>query len=69
MKAKICDCCGCGYSKNNKHETHCRLHGGFLDGIAYISNGMIDARVDLCDDCIDDLFNYISSHEKNEVIK
>lgn len=70
MKAKICDCYSCAYSKNNEHETRLRLKGSFIGGIAYLDiNGCIDGKVDLCDDCINDLFNYISSHKKNEVVK
>lgn len=69
MKAKICDCCGCTYSKNNRHETRGRIHGSYINGIAYVSEGSVDAISDLCDDCIDDLFYYISSHKKNEVLK
>lgn len=69
MKAKICDCCGCAYVNNRKHATTNVKPENFLTGISLISYEHVDFTFDLCDDCIKELLDYISSHKKNEVIK
>lgn len=61
MKAKICDRCGCTYTSNSKHQTHGRIKGLYIGGIAYTDyDHHTDAVSDLCDDCIDDLIIFMS---------
>lgn len=62
--AKKCDRCGKFYENNKKHETSGRIHGSKLTGISTTdTNTCSDKWFDLCDDCLTDLFEFLSGKE------
>lgn len=63
MKVHICDRCGKIRTKSSKYPTNGRIHGGYIDGIAYTNQGSVDAVSDLCDVCLDDLFEFMTYDE------
>lgn len=61
MKAYICDRCGETYT-GNKVPTIGRISGGYLSGFYLMSSHEeFDSRVDLCDDCLNDLFKFMGN--------
>lgn len=59
-----CDRCGKFYIKNEKHKTSGRVNGGILGGITTVStNENHDKWLDLCDDCISDLLDFLDGKE------
>lgn len=62
--AKKCDRCGKYYDKNEKHETSGKIHGRKLAGVKTIdTNDCWYNHFDLCDDCLTDLFEFLSGKE------
>lgn len=66
MKANICDRCGKTYTSSSKHITRGRIHGSYIDGIGYMCKETIDAKSDLCDDCLDALFDFMVYDENKQ---
>lgn len=67
MNAKRCDRCKKYYDKNSKNETVGRIHGGVIEGIVtYTTGSNLDKYFDLCDDCIDDLKEWLKGVVRNE---
>lgn len=57
-KAKKCDMCGQYYDDNKKYRK-CNIEGArFTDGKFKRSN-----KIDLCDDCIDELIKFLNTEE------
>lgn len=73
MKAYICDRCEKTYTEN-KTPTSGRIHGGYLAGFNFRSElREVDACVDLCDNCLNDLFDFMMNktvfkHEETRAI-
>lgn len=64
MKVKKCDRCGAIYEKNTKCKTK-RAMGGIVSAIATISErGMLDKEYDLCDECIEKLYDWLGDNEE-----
>ena len=63
-KAMKCDRCGDFYTENVKHKST-RNRAANIDGMCFTdtSGNTID-YLDLCDDCIDKLFEFIKNPEK-----
>lgn len=62
MKAYICDRCGKTYTDNNKVATSGKIQGSYICGIWLNAKfDRIDKSVDLCDDCIVDLFQFLNN--------
>ena len=61
MKAYICDRCGETYTEN-KVPTTGRISGGIIGGINLVTmQGHNDASIDLCDNCVNDLFKFMGN--------
>lgn len=72
MKAYICDRCGKTYTDNNKVATSGKIQGSYICGIWLNTKfDRIDKSVDLCDDCIVDLFSFLNNETvyKSEEVK
>ena len=62
MKAYICDRCGNTYLENHRIPTFGRISGSYLAGFKLISkDGDVDGSVDLCDDCLECLQDFMSN--------
>lgn len=63
MKAYICDRCEETYTINDIFPTQGRIKGNFLAKIALLDRGgNFDASLDLCDDCLSDLFEFMNNN-------
>lgn len=61
---KMCDACGRIYIRNKKFE--CRRDGGAVSGIITVNSaGRKDQKFDLCDDCIEKLWEWLDKSRKN----
>ena len=57
--AKKCDRCGSYYDKNQKFRLKNPL-GDLADGIAFTgAKGNVSNQFDLCDDCIEQVYNFL----------
>lgn len=62
MKVKKCDRCGAIYEKNEKCKTK-EARNGIVSEIATISEkGFIDEEYDLCDECIEKLYDWLKDN-------
>lgn len=64
MVIRKCDRCGKAYEKNIKHPTRGTIAGSEVAGIVTKtwSKGL-DEEYDLCDECIEKLFNWLKNDE------
>ena len=61
MKAYVCDRCGETFIEN-KTPTNGRIHGGYLFGVSFVTERReIDWTSDLCDECLEDLFDFMNN--------
>ena len=58
MKASRCDKCGSYYTEN-KNEYREKLNGDCVEGISLLTSSNAYRRYDLCDDCIDELMDFL----------
>ena len=64
MKVKKCDRCGAIYEKNEKCKTK-TIRNGIVSVIETISErGLIDEKYDLCDKCIEKLYDWLKDNEE-----
>ena len=64
MKVKKCDRCGAIYEKNEKCKTK-TIGNGIVSAIATISErGLLDEEYDLCDECIEKLYDGMKDNEE-----
>lgn len=64
MKVKKCDRCGAIYEKNKKCKTKA-IGNGIVSTIATISErGIQDEEYDLCDECIEKLYDWMKDNEE-----
>ena len=64
MKVKKCDRCGAIYEKNKKCKTKV-IGNGIVSTIATISErGIPDEEYDLCDECIEKLYDWMKDNEE-----
>lgn len=64
MKVKKCDRCGAIYEKNKKCKTKA-IGNGIVSTIATISErGIPDEEYDLCDECIEKLYDWMKDNEE-----
>lgn len=57
---KQCDACGRVYIRNQRFE--CACDGGTVAGIVMINSaGRKDRKFDLCDDCLEKLWDWLAS--------
>lgn len=64
MKVKKCDRCGAIYEKNEKCKTKA-IRNGIVSAIATISElGLPDEEYDLCDECIEKLYDWMKDNEE-----
>lgn len=64
MKVKKCDRCGAIYEKNEKCKTKA-TGNGIVSTIATISErGIPDEEYDLCDECIEKLYDWMKDNEE-----
>ena len=64
MKVKNCDRCGAIYEKNKKCKTKA-IGNGIVSTIATISErGIPDEEYDLCDECIEKLYDWLKDNEE-----
>lgn len=64
MKVKKCDRCGAIYEKNEKCKTK-TTGNGIVSAIATISErGLLDEEYDLCDECIEKLYDWMKDNEE-----
>lgn len=64
MRVKKCDRCGAIYEKNKKCKTKA-IGNGIVSTIATISEReMIDEEYDLCDECIEKLYDWMKDNEE-----
>lgn len=62
MKVKKCDRCGAIYEKNEKCKTKA-TRNGTISTIATINErGMLDEEYDLCDECIEKLYDWMKDN-------
>lgn len=67
MKAKRCDRCGKFYLKNEKIPTNRHIINSYISGIAFLAiDRTQDASNDLCDECLDDLFDFLIYNESKQ---
>ena len=60
MIAKKCDRCGAYYDKNEKHKVVIGVCNEKIECVAILtSSEKIYRRADLCDDCIDELKDFL----------
>lgn len=61
MRAYICDRCKTAYTKNLT-PTFGKITEGHLTGFCFMtSGGLPDNLVDLCDDCLEKLFDFMNN--------
>ena len=61
MKAYICDRCGETYIQNQV-PTRGLVKGGCLSGFQFVNRyEEFDSKVDLCDNCLNDLFKFMEN--------
>ena len=64
---KQCDACGRVYIRNRAFEMN--TDGGFVSGIMTINSaGRKDRRYDICDDCLERLYEWLGEARKDPVI-
>ena len=64
MKVKKCDRCGAIYKKNEKHKTKV-VGSGIVSVIATMNEmGYIDEEYDLCDECIEKLYDWLKDNKE-----
>lgn len=69
MKAYICDRCGIAYTKNKTFPTVGRISGSYIAGMALLSfSGNIDKTFDLCDVCLEDLWDFLDNKTVNATL-
>lgn len=57
--AMKCDRCGQYYDENKQHKTTGRISGSKITGISLVCDLGSDTWIDLCDDCITDLKEFM----------
>lgn len=63
---KQCDACGRVYIRNNRFS--CNKEGGVIAGIATVNSaGRKDEKFDLCDDCLEKLWEWLDESRKEPV--
>lgn len=54
-RAHKCDRCGNFYTKNSRFLFDCE----YKDGIRFVAGAFQSNRIDLCDDCLSDLIEFL----------
>lgn len=66
-KVKMCDACGRIYIRNNRFDMH--HDGGHVCGIRTVNSaGRADVTFDLCDDCLEKLYDWLAESRKDPAI-
>lgn len=56
-RARKCDRCNKYYDNNERYKTH--NYGEKIVGIRFEGSGNVDRPIDLCDDCLGELINFL----------